>query len=157
MQRPCFHLSIPAADLERSRAWYGRVLGCVAGRGSAAAVILDLAGHQLVLQHHREHPIAEQAGIYPRHFGLVFEELAGWEALRQRVEATGEPFAVAPKWRYSGTVLEHATFFLRDPSGNWLEFKHYRQAEAVLGCHEHGHVGDPELRQPLANTPGPGG
>jgi extradiol dioxygenase family protein len=151
MQRPCFHLSIPAVDLERSRAWYGRVLGCVSGRSSTAAVILDLAGHQLVLQHQPLHRPDEQAGIYPRHFGLVFEELGGWETLRRQVEAAGEPFAVAPKWRYGGMVLEHATFFLRDPSGNWLEFKHYRQPEAVLGCRDQGRVGDPDLRQP----PGP--
>ena len=42
MAPPCFHLSIPAHDLAATRAWYERVLGCVAGRCSAVAVILDL-------------------------------------------------------------------------------------------------------------------
>ena len=93
MQRPCFHLSIPASDLTHSRNWYEQVLGCVAGRSSESAVILDLAGHQLVLQRQLE-PLSEQTGIYPRHFGLVFEAQADWEALRQRIAATGEPFAV---------------------------------------------------------------
>jgi extradiol dioxygenase family protein len=141
-----FHLSIPAADLQATRCWYERVLGCVAGRSSGAAVILDLAGHQLVAQHHPAGHEPCQSGIYPRHFGLVFNRRADWQALQRRVEASGEPFAVAPKCRYAGSVLEHHTFFLQDPSGNWLEFKHYSQPEAVLGCTDHASVGDPELR-----------
>jgi hypothetical protein len=98
----------------------------------------------------QRHPVAEepvQTGIYPRHFGLVFDELEAWQALRERVEMAGEPFAVAPKRRYAGTPLEHHTFFLRDPSGNWLEFKHYSNTEAVLGCTDHTSVGDPDLRR----------
>ena len=145
MPSPRFHLSIPAADVGLSVAWYERVLGCRPGRRSAVAAILDLGGHQLVLQQHTSNE-AEQRGIYPRHFGLVFDSLSDWSALRQRVDAQGEPFAVSPKCRFAGEVLEHHTFFLRDPSGNWLEFKHYSQPEAVLGCREQAEVGDRDLR-----------
>ncbi len=147
MALPCFHLSIPAHDLAVTRAWYERVLGCVAGRCSPVALILDLGGHQLVAQHHpaaAEEP--DQPGIYPRHFGLVFEQRSSWEALRKRVEAAAEPFAVAPRCRFAGEVLEHHTFFLRDPSGNWLEFKHYTHPQAVLGCREQTVVGDAAFR-----------
>lgn len=142
-----FHLSIPATDLEATQRWYGRVLGCTAGRRSDAALILDLGGHQLVAQLHPADSEPIQGGIYPRHFGLVFHTLEHWQALRQQVEAAGEPFAVAPKCRYEGTPLEHRTFFLRDPSGNWLEFKHYSNPEAALGCAEFTSVGDPDLRR----------
>ena len=38
-------------------------------------------------------------------------------------------------------------WYLTDPSGNWLEFKHYSNPEAVLGCREQASVGDPELRR----------
>jgi hypothetical protein len=37
-------------------------------------------------------------------------------------------------------------FFLIDPSGNWLEFKPYRNPEAGLGRQECRQVGDAELR-----------
>jgi uncharacterized protein len=47
---------------------------------------------------------------------------------------------------YRGEVLEHHTFFLIDPSGNWLEFKHYSHPEAVLGCRDQAVVGDSALR-----------
>jgi extradiol dioxygenase family protein len=144
MDRLQFHLSIPATDLDAAEHWYGDGLGCVAGRRSPHALILDLGGHQLVVQ--RTDPAqlgADQRGIYPRHFGLVFETLASWQALLERCRAAGLEFGVEPKLRFPGEVLEHHTFFLIDPTGNWLEFKHYRQAEAVLGCRTLPLVGDP--------------
>jgi extradiol dioxygenase family protein len=146
MPRPCFHLSIPARDLAASADWYQRVLGCRPGRRSPVAAILDLGGHQLVLQHQQGHDDSEQPGIYPRHFGLVFDQLDSWLALCDRLADLGEPFRVAPKCRYNGEPLEHWTFFLQDPSGNWLEFKHYSNPEAVLGCREQTQVGDRDLR-----------
>jgi extradiol dioxygenase family protein len=116
-----FHLSIPAGDVSLSAAWYERVLGCSPGRRSAVAAILDLGGHQLVLQQLQGGPEPEQPGIYPRHFGLVFEALADWQQLQERIVALGEPFAVAPKRRFAGEVL---------------------------GCREQTQVGDRELREP---------
>ena len=146
MEQLCFHLSIPAINLKLSRHWYEQVLGCRAGRCSDEALILDLGGHQLVLQRHRDEPGPTQQGIYPRHFGLIFRQAAPWHALQARVEQAGQPFAVRPKVRFSGEVLEHQTFFLQDPSKNWLEFKHYRHREAVLGCQEQRLVGDRDFR-----------
>jgi extradiol dioxygenase family protein len=147
MQPSCFHLSIPAADLETTVRWYVDGLGCRLGRRSPDAVILDLGGHQLVAQRLSEgHALEPQRGIYPRHFGLVFEEFEAWQALRERVRLAGIGFAVEPKCRFAGEVLEHHTFFLIDPSGNWLEFKHYRQPEAILGCQDQAVVGDASLR-----------
>ena len=144
MQRPQFHLSIPAFDLDAAWRWYVDGLGCTAGRRSPHALVLDLGGHQLVAQ--RCIPAAagtSQAGIYPRHFGLVFEALTSWQELLERARAAGLGFGVEPRLRFAGEILEHHTFFLIDPSGNWLEFKHYSHPEAVLGCRDRTEVGDP--------------
>lgn len=147
MQQGCFHLSIPAVDLETTVRWYVDGLGCRLGRRSPEAVILDLGGHQLVAQRLRQGVVPEpQPGIYPRHFGLVFDRFAAWQALRDRVQAAGLTFAVEPKCRFPGERLEHHTFFLTDPSGNWLEFKHYSHGEAILGCVDQAVVGDASLR-----------
>jgi len=144
MDRPLFHLSIPAVDLDATERWYVEGLGCVAGRRSPDALILDLGGHQLVAQRTDAASLGEQqGGIYPRHFGLVFAELARWRALLERSRSGGLAFAVEPKLRFAGEALEHHTFFLIDPAGNWLEFKHYSDPEAVLGCRDHTQVGDP--------------
>ena len=148
-----FHLSIPASDLDETEQWYVNGLGCRAGRRSDRALILDLGGHQLVAQV-EGNGIPPQRGIYPRHFGLVFAEEADWSHLVERVRGNGLPFAVDPRCRYEGEELEHLTFFVVDPSGNWLEFKHYRRAEAILGCHHLTEVGDRELRDaPLSSAP----
>ena len=143
MDRIQFHLSIPALDLDATHRWYVEGLGCVAGRRSAHALILDLGGHQLVAQ--RTDPAdlgEEQRGIYPRHFGLLFAALADWQGLLERSRSAGLAFAVEPKLRFAGEALEHHTFFLIDPAGNWLEFKHYSHPEAALGCRSHSQVGD---------------
>ena len=142
-----FHLSIPAIDLELTRHWYVEGLGCRAGRSSADALILDLGGHQLVAQRLRQPPLeSPQPGIYPRHFGLVFDTADAWQALLERARSTGLRFGVEPRCRFPGEVLEHHTFFLIDPSDNWLEFKHYTHPEAVLGCVDQAVVGDAALR-----------
>ena len=147
MVRPCFHLSIPAVDLEETERWYVDGLGCIAGRRSPEALILDLGGHQLVAQRLR-HPPQEppQPGIYPRHFGLVFDSSAAWQRQLQRARQRGLRFGVEAKCRFAGELLEHHTFFLIDPSGNWLEFKHYSHPEAILGCRQEAVVGDAALR-----------
>jgi extradiol dioxygenase family protein len=147
MAAPCFHLSIPSADLAASERWYVEGLGCALGRRSAQALILNLGGHQLVAQLTPPSPEPAQRGIYPRHFGLVFDTLPAWEAQRDRAQLAGLRFGVDPKLRFSGDVLEHHTFFLIDPDHHWLEFKHYSHPEALFGCHERQIVGDGDWRQ----------
>ena len=50
VERPRFHLSIPAIDLQRSHDLYVLTLGCRPGCRSDQAAILDFEGHQWVLQ-----------------------------------------------------------------------------------------------------------
>jgi extradiol dioxygenase family protein len=138
-----FHLSIPALDLDATYRWYVEGLGCRPGRRSADALILDLGGHQLGAQRSAAASLGPaQPGIYPRHFGLVLAELEAWRQLQQRASAAGLRFGGEPRCRFAGEILEHHTFFLIDPAGNWLEFKHYLHPEAVLGCRDQTAVGD---------------
>lgn len=138
-----FHLAFPVQDFDQTKAFYLEGLGCTPGRASPHALILNLGGHQLVA--HRS-PIAlqPQAGIYPRHFGLIFEEYAEWEALRDRAMTQGLTFYQAPKQRFPGKPTEHYTFFLEDPSHNLLEFKYYVHPSAIFGETETAEVGDRE-------------
>ena len=59
------------------------------------------------------------------HFGVVLE-WEDWQALAARLEAAGINFGIAPHIRFKGQVGEQATMFFRDPSGNALEFKAFR-------------------------------
>ncbi|MFQ3590970.1 MAG: VOC family protein [Chloracidobacterium sp.] len=141
MREACFHLAFPATDLDATRRFYVEGLGCRLGRSSNRALILDFFGHQLVA-HLVSEPPPPQSGIYPRHFGMVFANEADWQSLAARAEAQGLRFRQLPRTRFVGEPTEHRTFFLEDPSGNLLEFKHYTRAEAVFGCADLTGIGD---------------
>ena len=45
---------------------------------------------------------------------------------------------IEPRIRFAGTVGEQATLFLRDPSGNHLEFKSFRDPSMLFARGEAG-------------------
>ena len=141
MKKSLFHIAFPIHDVEIATRFYVDGLGCTLGRASKQALILGLAGHQLV-GHLVSDKMSKQKGIYPRHFGLIFLSQAEWQALADRAKAKGLPFYHQPRVRFPGTRIEHRTFFLEDPSHNLLEFKHYTHESAIFGEHEHNQVGD---------------
>ena len=126
-----FHLAFPVHDLAAARGFYGGLLGCREGRSAASWIDFDLFGHQIVA--HLD-PAARPAShsnpvdghdVPVPHFGVVLDWEA-WQALAARLEAAGIAFGIAPHVRFAGQVGEQATMFFRDPSGNALEFKAFR-------------------------------
>jgi len=141
MSSVLFHLAFPVTDIDQAKQFYGDRLGCSVGRSNDKSVIFNLYGHQLVA--HLTPELDEpQSGIYPRHFGLVFTAEPEFDEFVQRIETNGVSFHISPKRRFEGTVLEHRTFFLSDPFHNLMEFKHYRNPEAIFGAVDHGQVGE---------------
>ncbi len=137
-----FHLAIPVDDLERARAFYGTLLGCIEGRSDTDWVDFNLFGHQLVC--HRLHGPAVAtapsiAGHNPvdgdevpvPHFGVVLT-MPDWQALAERLRAANVAFIVEPHVRFAGQAGEQATLFFKDPSGNALEFKAFADIEGQL-------------------------
>jgi len=136
--RPAFHLAIPVSDLGAARAFYGGVLGLVEGRSSGTRVDWNFYGHQMVT-HVAITPRTADAGhssvdghqVPVPHFGLLlsvtaFHELAG------RLRAGGVEFVIEPYLRFAAQVGEQWTMFLRDPAGNALEFKAFRDESEVF-------------------------
>ena len=146
MHYSIFHLSIPVRDIESTKEFYVLGLGCGIGRQSAVAITLDLHGHQIVA-HVTEELGPPQASIYPRHFGLVCQTEEEWTEWRDRAQKNRLTFFRDPRRRFSGTPLEHLTFFLKDPSHNLLEFKHYFNANAIFGERGFSQIGDDHERQ----------
>jgi hypothetical protein len=137
MPLPPFHLAIVVHDLASARGFYGGALGCRQGRSSARWADFDFYGHQLVV-HVAERAAGEgcaaaDAGtnvvdgddVPAPHFGVVLA-WGAWETLAQRLRAAGVAFVIAPRVRFAGQVGEQGTFFVRDPGGNALEFKAFR-------------------------------
>ena len=140
-QQTIFHLAFPVTNIAQAKTYYVDALGCIPGRESRHALILNLYGHQLVA-HLTKEPLSPQRNIYPRHFGIVFTAEADWENLLTRAKKQQLIFREEPKDRFLTSPLEHRTFFLEDPFYNLMEFKYYRHPEAIFGSAEFTQVGD---------------
>ena len=137
MERPPFHLAIEVDDLAAARAFYGGLLGAREGRSAPTWVDFDLGGHQLsahlVPGARRSGAATEVDGarVPLPHFGLVLAPEA-WRALARRLEDAGVEFVIGPTVRFAGRAGEQSTLFLRDPSGNALEFKSFTDPERLF-------------------------
>jgi uncharacterized protein len=136
-----FHLAFPIANIPDTKKFYVEGLGCSVGRETVNSLILNLYGHQLVA-HVTDRPSQPQQGIYPRHFGIVFPQLADWQALHHRAQSHQLSFYQSAKHRFAGALTEHRTFFLVDPFANLLEFKYYSHEEAIFGARDFTQIGD---------------
>ena len=123
---PPFHLAFPVRDVESTREFYAGVLGCPVGRSAERWIDFDFFGHQLSAHVADEDLLATNEvdgdAVPVRHFGVVLS-MERWRALAARLRARGVEFLIEPKVRFQGEVGEQATLFVRDPSGNALEFK----------------------------------
>ncbi|MCG6135492.1 MAG: glyoxalase [Nostoc sp. LLA-1] len=141
MSQTLFHLAFPISNIAQAKAYYVDALGCIPGRESPQALILNLYGHQLVA-HVTKEILSPQRTIYPRHFGLIFQQEHDWENLLEKAHQKQLQFRESPKNRFIGLPLEHRTFFLEDPFYNLMEFKYYRHPEAIFGSYEYTQIGD---------------
>jgi len=135
--RPAVHLAIPVDDLEAARAFYGSVLGLSEGRSSDHWVDWDLHGHQLVTHVVRE-PVraagdSEVDGhqVPVPHYGLLLTA-DEFRVLADRLRRAGVAFLIEPYLRFPGQPGEQWTMFFRDPAGNALEFKAFRDESQVF-------------------------
>lgn len=133
---PLFHLAFPVRDLEEARRFYAGLLGCPTGRESERWIDFNFFGHQIVT-----HLAPPEAGavtnpvdgedVPVRHFGVILE-WDQWEALADRLRKSNVRFIIEPCIRFKGKVGEQATMFFKDPSGNALEFKSFRDPSQVF-------------------------
>ena len=132
-----FHLAIPVGDLAAARRFYGELLNCPEGRSSDEWIDFDLMGHQLVVHLVEGSPATagtnpvDGHGVPVPHFGVVLEWEV-WHALADRLRAAQVAFVIEPYVRFAGKVGEQATMFFRDPAGNALEFKAFRDPSQLF-------------------------
>jgi extradiol dioxygenase family protein len=134
---PPFHLAFPVTDLEATRRFFVELFGCRVGREDARWIDFDFYGHQITA--HLVDAMASSAatnevdgdGVPVRHFGAIlpWEE---WHALAERLRARRTEFVIAPRIRFAGEVGEQATMFLRDPSGNAIELKSFKDESRIF-------------------------
>lgn len=131
-----FHLALPVNDLKAAEDFYTSLLGCTLGRTDERWIDLDFFGHQLSL--HLKPDATEYAdtnnvddhAVPVRHFGVVLP----WDTWHQLAESLQGKvvFIIEPYIRFEGKVGEQATMFFRDPSGNALEFKSFKDPSQLF-------------------------
>ena len=126
-----FHLAIPVNNLEVNRIFYTEALELTEGRSSDHWVDYDFFGHQLVIHLDPDYsgPVTanhvDGKSVPVPHFGIVLP----WEqfdTFAERIAEKGIEFIIEPYLRFAGEVGEQKTMFFKDPSGNALEFKSFK-------------------------------
>ncbi len=125
-----FHLAIPVSNLEESIAYYRDILGLAEGRSSNKWADFDFFGHQLVC--HLSDNISEQITnpvdgeeVPVPHFGVVLS-IEEFEEFLLQINDKNIDFIIEPTIRFKGEIGEQRTMFLRDPSGNAIEIKAFK-------------------------------
>jgi hypothetical protein len=133
-----FHVAVPVDELAAAREFYGGLLGCREGRSADRWIDFDLFGHQFVCHlqpaAHKNfgalNPVDGHNVPLP-HFGVVLD-MGDWQRLADRLTSTGCEFVIAPYVRFRGQTGEQGTLFIRDPAGNALEFKGFRDLDQLF-------------------------
>ncbi len=132
-----FHLAIPVNNIEESRKFYRDILNCQEGRSSDHWVDFNFYGHQLVIHFKSKsegdlhiNPVDGKSVPVP-HFGIVLD----WEDfhnLSKDLKSKGIDFIIEPYIRFEGQIGEQATMFFKDPAGNALEFKAFKDINQLF-------------------------
>jgi extradiol dioxygenase family protein len=132
-----FHLAIPVDDLEANRVFYTNTLELEEGRSSDHWVDYNFFGHQLVIHYKPKSEegahtnLVDGKDVPVPHFGVVLD----WEefhSFADLIRAKGISFIIEPYIRFKGEVGEQATMFFKDPSGNALEFKAFKDESQLF-------------------------
>ena len=131
-----FHLAFPVDNLEKTREFYTKTLGCNEGRSSDRWVDFDMYGHQVVAHLVDElDQVATNAvdgdDVPSSHFGVILE-MEQWNQLADNLVKLGIEFIIEPHIRFKGEPGEQATMFFLDPCGNALEFKAFRSDAMIF-------------------------
>ena len=132
-----FHLAIPVKNLELCRTFYRDIIQCIEGRSDTHWVDFNFFGHQLVI--HQKDDFTPQQISNPvdghevpvPHFGVVLS-MNEWRKLSERLKENGTKFIIEPTIRFKGKPGEQATLFFKDPEGNALEFKAFKDLSQLF-------------------------
>jgi extradiol dioxygenase family protein len=132
-----FHLAIPVHNLKECRTFYTETLNLEEGRSSNHWVDYNFFGHQLVI-HYK--PKAKEdtdtnsvdgKNVPVPHFGLVLP-WNDFQTFAELLKSKDIAFIIEPYIRFEGLVGEQATMFFKDPAGNALEFKAFKDMSQLF-------------------------
>lgn len=131
-----FHLAFPVDDLEKTREFYTKTLGCKEGRSSDRWIDFDMYGHQVVahlvdsVDNVETNPV-DGDDVPASHFGIILES-EEWTKLSKNLRDSNMEFIIEPHTRFRGEPGEQSTMFFLDPCGNALEFKAFKSDDMIF-------------------------
>ena len=129
-----FHLAIPVADIEIAKDFYGLKLGFSEGRSDEHWVDFNFFGHQLVCHIGESNTFSNEVDgkdVPVPHFGIVLE----WEQFdifAKKIKSNRIKFIIEPYLRFKDLPGEQKTMFFKDPFGNALEFKSFKNDTEIF-------------------------
>ena len=130
-----FHLAIPVDCLDKARNFYGSKLGFEEGRSNGHWIDYNFFGHQLVchigeLNKSNNNEVDGKDVPIP-HFGIILE-WDDFDSFSSKLKTENINFIIEPYLRFSGLPGEQKTMFFKDPFGNALEFKSFKQDSEIF-------------------------
>ncbi|RBP82606.1 dioxygenase [Marinomonas rhizomae] len=130
-----FHYAFHVTSLAETRLFYTQVLGCTEGRSTETWIDFDFYGHQLSLHLGVPSPTTNTGRVGDHlvpmpHFGLILP-LDEWQKVAKRLTEANVVFDLAPSVRFEGLSGEQWTMFFKDPSGNAIELKGFKNLAQV--------------------------
>jgi len=130
-----FHLAIPVDCLDKAKNFYGSKLGFEEGRSDDHWIDYNFFGHQLVchigeLNKSNNNEVDGKDVPIP-HFGIILE-WDDFDSFSSKLKTENINFIIEPYLRFSGLPGEQKTMFFKDPFGNALEFKSFKQDSEIF-------------------------
>ena len=131
-----FHIAFPVLDLNKTKKWYTEILGCTIGRESNQWIDFNLFGHQIVAHLSKKNLTnttndVEEHSVPIRHFGVILS-INNWKEISEKLKNKNINFLIKPYTRFKGLKGEQYTLFIKDPSGNALEFKAFKDDSMIF-------------------------
>ncbi len=132
-----FHYAFKVKDIVSTRAFYISILGCKEGRSTERWIDFDFFGNQLSAHVSTNIPALDYCGVVDGvsvpipHFGCIIS-LPDFDRIQKNLEAHQIEFIIKPQIRYANENAKQKTMFVLDFSGNPIEFKAFKNEDAVF-------------------------
>jgi extradiol dioxygenase family protein len=132
-----FHLAFSVKNIEATKKFYVDVLGGTVTKSTGHWLNVNFFGHQLSIHENpqmksdRKTITVEDKEVPLHHFGVILKK-SDWEILAKKLKKLKIKFLIEPKLKHEKQVCEQAIMFLKDPSGNGIEFKCFTDPKHIF-------------------------
>ena len=125
-------------NLNETKLWYTKYLGCEIGRESSKWIDFNFYGHQIsahLISKEKNNVITtnivDKKNIPVSHFGIILD-WNQWQKLSLKLIELDLEFIIKPYIRFKDEIGEQATMFIKDPSDNFIEFKSFKNDQYIF-------------------------